>query len=476
MNNEWREIVLNEIVEHTKGFAFKSKDFTSQGIPIVKVKDFTSNSIDLSSCNFINPKHSSLYVKYKLRRNDVVIATVGSWPNNPNSVVGKTVKVPREVENALLNQNAVILRVNNLSNQTFLFYLLKNDDFKNYIISTAQGSANQASISLNDIYNYKFNLPPLPEQKAIAQILGSLDDKIELNRKMNETLEAMAQSLFQSLFVDFDPVLDNALAAGNTIPEELQVKAEKRKRVQAHLKLSNTNPSLSALFPNSFVFNTTLNKWIPEGWEVKIISDLTEVISKGTTPRSEDVDGKINSIPFLKVRDISSSGDISEELDMIPEEIHYDSLKRSILKESDIIISIAGTIGRVTIIPNHLNNSNCNQALAFIRLINKDLYNNFIYQLLITEQLQSTISSKVVQAVQANISLKTLSELQFTIPNEPVLKNWNIQQNKIARKVSLNKIQISKLTQLRDTLLPQLISGKLRVPEAMLQIEKLTSA
>lgn len=79
------------------------------------------------------------------------------------------------------------------------------------------------------IKQFKYSLPPLPEQKAIAHILGTLDEKIELNRRMNETLEQMAHTLFKSWFVDFDPVIDKALAAGNPIPEPLQKRAEKRK-------------------------------------------------------------------------------------------------------------------------------------------------------------------------------------------------------------------------------------------------------
>jgi type I restriction enzyme S subunit len=86
---------------------------------------------------------------------------------------------------------------------------------------------------------------------------------------MNQTLEAMAQALFKSWFVDFDPVLDNALAAGNPIPEALHAKAEKRKDVPDHLKLRTKNSTLAKLFPSAFVFNETLDKWIPEGWEVK---------------------------------------------------------------------------------------------------------------------------------------------------------------------------------------------------------------
>ena len=103
------------------------------------------------------------------------------------------------------------------------------------------------------------------EQKAIAHILGTLDDKIELNRQMNATLEAMAQALFKSWFVDFDPVIDNALAAGNSIPEPLQAKAEVRAALGDQRK--PLPEAIQKQFPSRFVFSEEMG-WIPEGWEV----------------------------------------------------------------------------------------------------------------------------------------------------------------------------------------------------------------
>jgi type I restriction enzyme S subunit len=205
--SDWVFSQLGGFVVHTKGYAFKSKDYQDKGVPIIKVKNFTADSIDLSDVDYLSFEQKDEYEKVRLNYNDVVIATVGSWLTNPNSVVGKTVKVPRNVSGSLLNQNAVRLKAKEGLDQTFLFYLLKSNSFKYYIVGTAQGSANQASITLNDIFNYEFSKPLIPEQKAIAHILGKLDDKIELNRQMNQTLEAMAQALFKSWFVDFDPVL-----------------------------------------------------------------------------------------------------------------------------------------------------------------------------------------------------------------------------------------------------------------------------
>lgn len=126
----------------------------------------------------------------------------------------------------------------------YLFYQLKT--LTTLFGSFSQGTATKF-LTMKLLAPLEIKLPPIPEQKAIAHILGSLDDKIELNRQMNETLEAMAQALFKSWFVDFDPVIDNALAAGNTIPDEFIERAEQRKAIEKKDHSDN-----QSLFPNEF--------------------------------------------------------------------------------------------------------------------------------------------------------------------------------------------------------------------------------
>jgi type I restriction enzyme S subunit len=160
---------------------------------------------------------------------------------------------------------------------------------QNEMLSLAGVGATRNALTKGMIEDFEIPLPPLHEQKAIAHILGTLDDKIELNRRMNATLEEMAQALFKSWFVDFDPVIDNALAAGNPIPDELAPRAEVRKNALASSgEPSRTNgttqqgsldhPTLSdpkSLFPASFQFTEELG-WIPEGWLSGQLGDIAK--------------------------------------------------------------------------------------------------------------------------------------------------------------------------------------------------------
>ena len=149
-------------------------------------------------------------------------------------------------------------------------------------INNAKTGSAQAGANAKVLGGYQLPTPPFEEQKAIAHILGSLDDKIELNRQMNETLEAMAQALFKSWFVDFDPVIDNALAAGNDIPDVFSERAEQRKQLKsqqgtdkAKNSRSETN-EINQLFPYEFEYTEEMG-WIPLGWSAVDSGKLFDV-------------------------------------------------------------------------------------------------------------------------------------------------------------------------------------------------------
>ena len=135
--------ILDDLIVHQKGFAFKSRDYHENGVPVVRVSNFTDDSIDTNDLKYVSKNIANENHKASLRTDDVIIATVGSWPKNPASIVGKTVCVPPEMDGALMNQNSVILRVKSEDSidQKYLFIALKTKLFSEYLVSTAQGSA-----------------------------------------------------------------------------------------------------------------------------------------------------------------------------------------------------------------------------------------------------------------------------------------------------------------------------------------------
>ena len=192
-------VSLGDHISTQKGFAFKSSWYTSKGKAIVKVTNFTDSSIEHRELSYIPESVAAKYSKYALEDGDVVIQTVGSWPSNPASVVGKCIKVPQKVSGALLNQNAVKVMPGATLDNSYLFYLLKDDRFKNYIVGTAQGAASQAAITLDSIRAFKFPLTSLSHQRKIAGTLSSYDDLIENNMQRIGLLEEMARLQYEYL-------------------------------------------------------------------------------------------------------------------------------------------------------------------------------------------------------------------------------------------------------------------------------------
>ncbi|NLK94533.1 MAG: GIY-YIG nuclease family protein [Clostridiales bacterium] len=206
---------------------------------------------------------------------------------------------------------------------------------------------------------------------------------------------------------------------------------------------------------------------IPKGWEIKNIGNLAKVISKGTTPRKNDIDTATddNIIKFLKVKDIGNDGIINlSDIEYIPKSVHLNQLKRSILEYKDILLSIAGTIGRVSYVNDELIDSNTNQAVAFVRLNDMNRYFLIVMYKFKSNEFQNSIKSKVVQGVQANISLTVIKNEKIVIPNENTLEKYNRIVNNLFDMNALINKENNRLKAIRDTLLPKLMSGEIRVP------------
>lgn len=310
------------------------------------------------------------------------------------------------------------------NDQRFIYYFLKTLNFEEYNSGTSVPTLNR-----NDVHKLEVTIPSIKEQQSIASILSSIDDKIENNLAINKTLEEMAAALYKHWFIDFGPFQD-----GEFVESELGL--------------------------------------IPKGWEVISLENIVNVVSKGTTPRMKDVTSTEMKIPFLKVRDINSEGEIkTENIDLIPEEVHLKDLKRSILYENDLLFSIAGTIGKVSIITKYFNNSNCNQALAFIRLKDKERFKTFIYYWLKSDEVQSRVQNSVVQGVQANVSLTVLKELKLPIPSDNgMIEKYSKKVNPILELILRNQEENRILRTKRDVLLPTLISGEVRLKEFQEQL------
>jgi type I restriction enzyme S subunit len=196
---EWVEIDLGDVSSHFKGFAFKSKDYTTCGRRIVRVSDMGFDYIkDETSAIYI--KEAKPYEKWKLLKDDLIITTVGSKPPAYDSLVGRTIVVKSKDEGSLLNQNAVCLRANKNIEQGFLNIVFKREAYVSFIESVIRGNANQGSIALLDLFKYIIFKPKPKEQQRIADCLTSLDELIAVQAQKLEALKTHKKGLMQQLF------------------------------------------------------------------------------------------------------------------------------------------------------------------------------------------------------------------------------------------------------------------------------------
>jgi type I restriction enzyme S subunit len=313
-----------------------------------------------------------------------------------------------------VSDNAIGIILNeNVSNIKYIFYFLEKMNIRNLAIGSSQ-----PLITQDILKNIEIDLPSLEEQKRIADILTALDDKIELNNQMNQTLEEIASLLYKRWFVDFE------------FPDD------------------KGNPYKSS---GGEMVDSKLGM-IPKGWEVKELGDICETIASGSTPSKIDVDNALDTsnelIGFIKVKDIINSEIQFSKIEFIPLLISEEKMRRSILKENDILLSMAGTIGRTARVSKEFSNMNINQALATIRAEDIIMI-PYVYCWINSIATQDSFKSKTVHAVQANLSLSSIRKQKILIPETKVIKSYYNKINYNFKKIDLNILEINKLKKIK---------------------------
>jgi len=197
--SDWSLSNLGDIVEYKKGFAFKSKEYCKKGIRIIRISDTTYNSIKDESPVYIPEDSEFNNSEYQLIEGDLIVSSVGSRPPLYESMVGKVIKVPKEVDGSLLNQNAIRLRGKNGYCQDYIYYHLKTSRYLDHIEASVRGNANQVSITLDDLFKFVICIPTEAEQKCISKILSTWDKAIELKERLIDEKKKQKTGLMQKL-------------------------------------------------------------------------------------------------------------------------------------------------------------------------------------------------------------------------------------------------------------------------------------
>lgn len=410
--SEWKSVKVGDIADILSGYAFKTKDFIEEGVPVVKIKNIIPPNIDISDTQHVSNEMYEEKIKYALNYNDVLISMTGSNVNQIASAVGKIGRVRLKDTKLLLNQRVgkLCVKDNSKCNYDYLYYYLIQPEIRYNLAANAGGSANQANISPADIKNIDIKLPPLEEQEKIANMLSSLDEKIELNNEMNKTLEEMAQSIFKRWFVDFEFPNENGEP----------YKSSGGEMVEGELGM------------------------IPKGWEVKKMKDISNLMM-GISPKSSSYNNDCIGVPLLNGAGDFYNGKIKPT--------KYTTEAKRVCNNGDIILSIRGTIG-------NLNFSDGEYCLgrSMCALRGKEHIDNMLIFMYMSKSIEQ-LKSNAIGSVIVGLSKPDIEEIMIAYPNYEIRKSLNdILLNLYSRKKH-NIEENNNINAIRESLLPKLMSG-----------------
>jgi type I restriction enzyme S subunit len=432
------------------------------GIPIIRVNNFGNGQLDLSTVLKVDPEIEKKFSRTRLAGGEVLLTLVGS--------TGQSIVAPEELAGWNVPRAVAVIRVNGEVGAEWVNICLQTEFTKHFLDSRANTTV-QKTLNLTDVKKIPIPIPPDDVKQFIESNITSLDNKIELNRQTNQTLEQMAQALFKSWFVDFDPVIDNALAADKPIPEELQARAQRR---QQQLAKPDHQP-----FPSEFEETDALG-WVPKGWISKPFGELLDQTIGGDW--GKEVPDDKHTVESVIVRGTDIPRLASGSQSSAPTRwVEPKKLKTRSLSDSDIVIEVSGgsptqPTGRSIMMTENLlvRLGGTVEPASFCRKfrpINKEiglvlgLHLQKIYADGKTWEYQNTSTGI------SNFQTKTFlsSELVLMPDNvELINKFYSLTRPYIDKMTSNDSI---KLESLRDTLLPKLISGELRLPESLLDSE-----
>ncbi|MCJ1861066.1 restriction endonuclease subunit S [Klebsiella quasipneumoniae] len=420
------------------GYAFKSKDFTDIGYPVIKIKNIHDGFVTLEDSHCVTSKTVEGLKKFRLNNGDVLIAMTGQGS------VGRVGRLSFNGDKApYLNQRVgKFIADEKKLNISYLYYILTTKQYQKILFNNASGSG-QPNLSPAVIQSILIPYPEYHLQCKMAKILDEINDRIIKNNAINNTLEQMSQTLYKSWFVDFDPVIDNALDAGNPIPEALQSRAELRQKVRNSADFKPLPADIRVLFPAEF--EETELGYAPKGWVTNRLENILELAYGKALKKTERTNGNYP---------VYGSGGVDGT--------HNEYL----VKGPGVIVGRKGTVGSL-----HWENKNFYPIDTVFFVKPKEYYPLvYCYQLLKTLGLENMNTDAAVPGLNRNNAYR----LEVVTPTQSIIAKFTNIIQTIQHKMDSNHNETENLTALRDTLLPKLISGELSLedlPDLVTQTE-----
>jgi type I restriction enzyme, S subunit len=436
----WRTSTLGAIAKAEYGLIdgpfgsnLPASSYTETGIPVIRGSNLSVGAERFLDDEFV---YVSDETAKRLHRS---LCEAGDIIFTKKGTLGQTGLVPEnhKFSTFLVSSNQMKLSVNpDVADSRYVYYFVSSRNSIEKIKRDAEATG-VPKTNLAYLRQFPIVLPPLAEQRTIAHILGSLDDKIELNRQMNRTLEEMAQAIFKSWFVDFDPV--HAKATGE--------------------QPTGMDAATAALFPDSF--EEIELGLVPRGWRVESVGDIVSVVGGGTpsTKNSEFWDG--GSYYFATPKDMSSlHGPILIETERKVTDAGLVQISSGLLPSGTVLLSSRAPIGylALTNVPVAINQ-------GFIAMLCNGPVSNY-YMLHWTYTNMDRIKANAGGTTFPEISKRNFRPLPAIVPTKSIIDAFDALVGPQYELIANNELESRTLAKLRDTLLPKLMSGELRVPGA----------
>lgn len=430
--NGWRWTALNDVARLESGHtpSRQHPEYWGGDIPWIGIKDATANhgrvlSDTLQHTNQLGIENSSARI---LPKNTVCLSRTASV--GYVVVMGKPMATSQDFVNWVCSPAL---------DHMFLKYVLLAEH--NAFLRFASGTTHQ-TIYFPEVKAFHIGLPPLSEQRSIAHILGTLDDKIELNRKQNETLEAMARALFKAWFVDFEPV-----------------RAKLEGRWRRGQSLPGLPTHLFDLFPERLV-ESELGE-IPEGWRHSTIGEEVTVCG-GSTPSTQEPEfWEGGHHCWATPKDLSAlKFPVLLDTDRKVTDAGLVKISSGLLPVGTVLLSSRAPIGYLAIaeVPTAINQ-------GFIAMKCDGVLPNVFVLQWCRERMDAIVGNANGSTFQ-EISKSNFRPISVVVPSEPLLASFTKSADSLYRQMLENERESCSIAQIRDTLLPKLISGELRVPDA----------
>lgn len=429
----WRKMTLREAGITLIDCDHRTPPAAETGYPYIAIPQLKDGHISLEGVRKITHDHFMEWTrKLKPQAHDVIVV------RRCNS--GESAVVPPKFDCAI-GQNLVILRADGERVvPEFLRWLVRGPEWWEQVAKFINVGAVFDSLRCRDIPHFELSIPPVESQRQIACLLGALDERITLLRETNATLEAIAQALFKSWFVDFDPV--RAKQEGRA-PEGM-------------------DEETAALFPDGFEESELGG--VPKGWAIATVGHIAEVIDCLHAKKPELLPA---GRPYLQLNNIRDDGLLDASNLAFISQGDYDKwVSRIEVREGDCVITNVGRVGAVAQIPTGFRAA-IGRNMTAIRPREEWPYPTFIIELLQSTWMRAEIKRRTdIGTILNALNVRNIPALRCVLANKEILNVFETLCRPLRAGMEANLQRANTLAALRDTLLPRLISGQLRLPEA----------